>query len=68
MTPQRTTLKVSFTPELSDFIALLVQSGKYKPVSEVVREGLRLLQQQASSLVPVNKKHQMSAVEEKGHQ
>jgi antitoxin ParD1/3/4 len=40
----RTTLNVSLTPELSDLIESRVRSGKYQSASEVVREGLRLLE------------------------
>jgi putative addiction module CopG family antidote len=46
---QRTTLNVSLTPEFTEFITSLLQSGKYKSASEVVREGLRLLQQRGVS-------------------
>ena len=42
----RTTLNVSLTPELEDFVAARVQSGRYQSASEVVRQGLRLLQEQ----------------------
>jgi len=38
-------MNVSLTPELEQVIDLKVQSGKYSSASEVVREGLRLLQQ-----------------------
>lgn len=37
-------LNVSLTPELEEYIASKVQSGSYNSASEVVREGLRLLQ------------------------
>jgi putative addiction module CopG family antidote len=47
---QRTTLNVSLTPDFNEFITSLVNSGKYKSASEVVRQALRLLQQQVSSL------------------
>jgi antitoxin ParD1/3/4 len=40
----RTTLNVSLTPELSELIESRVRSGKYQTASEVVREGLRLLE------------------------
>ena len=40
----RTTLNVSLTPELSALIEARVRSGKYQSASEVVREGLRLLE------------------------
>ena len=37
-------LNVSLTPELEEFISSKVQSGTYTSASEVVRDGLRLLQ------------------------
>ncbi|MBC1220982.1 type II toxin-antitoxin system ParD family antitoxin [Nostoc sp. UCD121] len=49
MNRQRTTLNVSLTLDFNEFIASLVESGKYKSASEVVRQGLRLLQQQIST-------------------
>lgn len=41
----RTTLNVSLSVELGNFIANEVQSGRYQTASEVVRAGLRLLQE-----------------------
>jgi antitoxin ParD1/3/4 len=38
-------MNVSLTPELEQIIAFKVQSGLYNSASEVVREGIRLLQQ-----------------------
>lgn len=38
-------MNVSLTPELEQVINFKVQSGLYNSASEVVREGLRLLQQ-----------------------
>jgi antitoxin ParD1/3/4 len=40
----RTTLNVSLTPELDQFVQDRVASGRYQTASEVVREGLRLLE------------------------
>lgn len=39
-------MNISLTPELQAYITSKVQSGRYKSVSEVVREGLRLLEEQ----------------------
>jgi len=41
----RATLTVSLTPQLGDFVASRVSTGKYVSASEVIREGLRLLQE-----------------------
>lgn len=45
MAVQRTSLNVSLTPELEQFILGRVASGRYQTASEVVRAGLRLLEQ-----------------------
>lgn len=37
-------LNVSLTPELEEYISSKVESGTYATASEVVRDGLRLLQ------------------------
>jgi antitoxin ParD1/3/4 len=42
----RTSLNVSLTPELEHFVQQRVATGRYQTASEVVREGLRLLEQQ----------------------
>ena len=42
---QRTSLNVSLTLELERFITARVASGRYQTASEVVRAGLRLLEQ-----------------------
>lgn len=39
-------MNVSLTPELEAMIENKVKSGRYNTASEVVREGLRLLEQQ----------------------
>ena len=40
----RTSLNVSLTPELEKFVKSRVSTGGYQTASEVVRDGLRLLQ------------------------
>ena len=42
----RTSLNVSLTPELDKFVQERVVTGRYQTASEVIREGLRLLEQQ----------------------
>jgi antitoxin ParD1/3/4 len=42
----RTTVNVSLTPQLDAFLQSRVRSGRYQTTSEVVREALRLLQNQ----------------------
>jgi antitoxin ParD1/3/4 len=42
----RTSLNVSLTPELNQFVQERVATGRYQTASEVVREGLRLLESQ----------------------
>jgi antitoxin ParD1/3/4 len=37
---------ISLTPELNDYVKTKVQSGRYGSTSEVMREALRLLEQQ----------------------
>ena len=44
--PNRATRTVSFTREHESFVADCVGSGRYQSASEVVRAGLRLLQDQ----------------------
>lgn len=41
----RKTMTVSLTPELEAFVASRVESGQFVSASEVVREGLRLLEE-----------------------
>jgi antitoxin ParD1/3/4 len=38
-------MNVSLTPELNNFVAGKVESGRYNSASEVVREALRLLEE-----------------------
>jgi antitoxin ParD1/3/4 len=40
----RRTMNVSLTPELEKFVESRVATGRYQTASEVVREGLRLLE------------------------
>lgn len=44
--PIRATMNVSLTPELEKFVESRVATGRYQTASEVVREGLRLLEEQ----------------------
>lgn len=43
---ERKSKTVSFTPEQAAFVAACVASGRYQSASEVVRAGIRLLQDQ----------------------
>ena len=52
MSIQRTSLNVSLTPALEQFIAERVSSGRYQTASEVVRAGPRLLEQTEMPHVP----------------
>jgi antitoxin ParD1/3/4 len=58
-----TVMNVSLTPELEELVAQKVQSGRYQSASEVVREGLRLLEDQdrlrAARLQEVGRKIQV---------
>jgi antitoxin ParD1/3/4 len=45
----RVTLNVSLTPELEKFVESRVASGRYQSASEVVRDGLRLLEKREVS-------------------
>lgn len=49
---RRTSLNVSLTPAFERFIAGRVSSGRYQTASEVVRAGLRLLEQTEVPRVP----------------
>ena len=48
----RTTVNVSLTPELSEFLQRRVSSGRYQTTSEVVGEALRLLERQEQDRDP----------------
>jgi putative addiction module CopG family antidote len=48
-------MNVSLTPELEKFVEGKVGSGLYNNASEVVREGLRLLEEQTGELVDGSK-------------
>ncbi len=52
MAIQRTSLNVSLTPALEQFISERVSSGRYQTASEVVRAGLRLLEQTEAANAP----------------
>ncbi|MEO0558347.1 MAG: type II toxin-antitoxin system ParD family antitoxin [Bacteroidota bacterium] len=43
--PSQNTMNVSLTPQLERFTRSLVESGRYRSASEVVRESLRLLEE-----------------------
>ena len=42
-------MNVSLTPELEQFVSAKVESGRYNSASEVVREALRLLEENDSA-------------------
>ena len=43
---KRENISVSFTPEQAEFLAGCVKSGRYQSTSEVVREAVRLLEEE----------------------
>ncbi|PXA03882.1 type II toxin-antitoxin system ParD family antitoxin [Coraliomargarita sinensis] len=45
-------MNVSLTPKLEKLVEQLVAQGRYRSASEVVREGLRLLEIRESQLKP----------------
>ena len=47
---KRKNISVSFTPHQAEFLARCVASGRYLSASEVVREGLRLLERHHTEL------------------
>lgn len=44
--PSKAAVTVSLTPQLQEFIASRISSGRYRSVSEVIREALRCLERQ----------------------
>lgn len=48
--PPRKTLNISLTPMLQKFVEKKVASGRYQTASEVVRDGLRLLEERERSM------------------
>ena len=56
---ERIPVSVSLTPELHLFARALVEGGGYGSTSEVVRAGLRLLQQQEAGARPTEPRGQV---------
>ena len=52
----RVTRNISLTPALQRFVASIVASGRYQSASEVVREGLRLLEEREAALADLRRK------------
>ena len=48
---RRATLNISMPAELAAYVSELVTSGRYSTASEVVRAGLRLLQEKEAPLL-----------------
>ncbi len=46
----RITMNVSLTPHLEKFVSSRVAAGRYQSASEVIREGLRLLEAHEAAL------------------
>jgi len=53
-------MNVSLTNKLEEFVNQLVEQGRYRSASEVVREGLRLLEIREAQLQSQPKKDQDS--------
>jgi antitoxin ParD1/3/4 len=49
----RTASNISLTPHLKRFVAARVASGRYQSASEVIREGLRLLEEHEAGKLAV---------------
>lgn len=58
-------MNVSLTDKLEDFVNELVEQGRYRSASEVVREGLRLLEIREAQLNPKSLKNKGSGKSEK---
>ena len=48
-------MNVSLTPQLERFARALVESGRYRSASEVVRDGLRLLEEREARTADVRR-------------
>ena len=55
MAKKRTTMNVSVSPQLEKYVNGLVKTGDYQSASEVVREGLRLVQHRRETLERLRK-------------
>ena len=58
-------MNVSLTDKLEDFVNELVEQGRYRSASEVVREGLRLLEIREAQLQPKPRQNKGSGKSEK---
>ena len=59
-------MNVSLTPELEEFVNLKVQSGRYSTASEVIREGLRLLERQDNAIPSFSNHAELEALLQAG--
>ncbi len=56
-------MTITLTPDLEDFVQSRVDTGRYKSVVEVIRQGLRLLEDMESMIdVPVSELRERIAV------
>lgn len=60
-----TKMNVSLTDKLENFVNELVEQGRYRSASEVVREGLRLLEIREAQLNPKSQNNKVSGKSEK---